>query len=278
MKNRILVPVCAIVVLFAGLQSAEAFRSVGDSAPARESRSLKVALGPRVESYSNSGCLRSEEQCGPDEFQFTATPGELHVLHENALYNCCPDDIMVSLSVEGTLLRLTERAIVTDGCDCMCCYNVEATVVRLQPGTYTVEFCWFDYDFYEKRCHIEEVEIPEDGPRVEDYSNSGCLRTEEQCGLDEIELATEPGTLHILHSNALYNCCPDDIVISVAVDENLIMLTEEEILLDPCYCLCCYEVEGTVVDIPPGAYTVEFCWYDYDTDKVRCYVEDIDIP
>jgi hypothetical protein len=48
-----------------------------------------------------------------------------------------------------------------------------------------------------------------------------------------------------------------------------------EVLTMPCDCQCCYEVEATVVDLAPGEYTVEFCWYDYETAGERCYVEDI---
>ncbi|UCC32623.1 MAG: hypothetical protein JSU86_10135 [Phycisphaerales bacterium] len=44
----------------------------------------------------------------------------------------------------GAVLRLTEEEILTVPCHCTCCYNVEATVVDLAWGTYTIEFCWQD--------------------------------------------------------------------------------------------------------------------------------------
>ena len=58
----------------------------------------------------------------------------------------------------------------------------------------------------------------------------------------------------------------------------LYRLTEEEILTMPCYCICCYNVEATVVDLIPGPYTVEYCWYDYETDGEKCHQQDIVIP
>jgi hypothetical protein len=112
------------------------------------------------------------------------------------------------------------------------------------------------------------------------YSNSGCLEDggRQECGEDLIEFTVGPGILHLLHGNALYNCCPDDIVISVSLEGTLVRMTEEELLTDPCYCVCCYEVEAAVIDIAPGAYTVQFCWFDYDINDQRCYEGPIVIP
>ena len=35
------------------------------------------------------------------------------LVHGNATYNCCPDDIVLSLTVEGNTLRLTEEEVLT---------------------------------------------------------------------------------------------------------------------------------------------------------------------
>ena len=115
-------------------------------------------------------------------------------------------------------------------------------------------------------------------PCLADYSNTGCLEEPPPgypCGDDQIHLTVEGSTLHVLHTNATYNCCPYDIVISLSVQGPVLALTEEEILTDPCYCICCFEVAATIVDLAPGQYTVEFCWFDYDTNQEECYFEDI---
>ncbi|MBN2562383.1 MAG: hypothetical protein JXQ75_15775 [Phycisphaerae bacterium] len=120
-------------------------------------------------------------------------------------------------------------------------------------------------------------------PHMGDHSNSGCLpgpgRDAWQCEEDDvIELTVDGYALHVLHRNATYNCCPDDIVITLIVEGSLLRLTEEEIATEPCYCICCYDVEGTVLDLAPGEYTVEFCWFDYETEDERCHLEDIVVP
>jgi len=278
---------------------------------------------PRIEDYGRSGCLDDPNDpwyppCGGDEIELTVEGNTLHVLHRNATYNCCSDDIVISLSAEEDLLMLTEDEIVPDPCYCLCCYNVEATVVDLAPGTYTVEFCWYDYETYQLTCYWEDIVIPRGGgdpprpdppvlsdpndvahsgappvppmdisplppPHIDGHLHSGCRDDPNDpwfppCGDDEIELTVDGSTLHVLHRNATYNCCPDDIVISLSVEENLLILDEEEILTNPCWCICCYNVEATVVDLAPGTYTVEFCWFDYEAFEVTCYWEDIVVP
>jgi len=245
--------------------------------------SFQAGSGPRMGDVTDSGCLEPPGE-GPcpedDEIQLTVQENTLHILHANATYNCCPDDIVISLTVEGNVLHLIEEEILTDPCWCICCYEVEGTVVDLAPGEYTVEFCWYDYDTGQVRCHVQDIVIPP-GPRVGSYVDSGCLEPPGSGSCpedDEISLTVDGNTLHVLHANATYNCCLDEIVISLSVEGTLLRLTEEEIVPDPCYCICCYNVEATVVDLVPGEYTVEFYWYDYETDQEQCYVEIIVVP
>lgn len=123
--------------------------------------------------------------------------------------------------------------------------------------------------------------IPE--PQLEEYSNSGCLPDNQLaaeddqypfCGGDQMEIIVEGRTIHIVHRNATYNCCPDDIEVKLAVEGNSLLLTETEIITTPCPCLCCYDVESTIVDLWPGVYVVEYCWHDYETGD-ECHTEEV---
>jgi hypothetical protein len=79
--------------------------------------------------------------CGDDEIVAEVTGNVIHLTHFNAFYNCCPDDISVTMVVEGNLLRLQETESNV-GCRCMCCYTVESEIADLEPGEYTIEYCW----------------------------------------------------------------------------------------------------------------------------------------
>jgi hypothetical protein len=289
--------------------------------PATPSATEPLGDPPRVSEYANSGCKRDD--VGPceegDMVEFTVDGSTLQVLHTNATYNCCPDDIVISLSIEGDVISLKEEEILTLPCYCVCCYDVEATVVDLAPGEYTVEFCWYDYETYEEHWYSEDIVIGsgerflrdgsggssddsavspdlggprtpvpvepaaedrESTPHVDEYSNTGC-RVDDLGPCDEddvIELTVDGTTLHVLHANTTYNCCLDDIVISLTMEGDVITLTEEEIATMPCWCICCYDVEATIVDLAPGEYTVEFCWYDYELYEDRCHYEEIVVP
>jgi hypothetical protein len=274
---------------------------------------------PRVLEYHNSGCKRdADEPCSEDdEILLTVEGNTLYLLHRNATYNCCPDEIAISLMVQGTTLMLTEEEVLTIPCDCNCCYDVEATIVDLAPDSYTVQFCWFDYEIWSERCDVQEIEVPTQRearsgsapspdagttaqdrpevpgkspstgadpvpltppvPHVADQQYDGCLRDEDlPCpDPDAFILTVEGSTLHVLHESATYNCCLDEITITLSMEGDILKLTEEEIVTLGCWCICCYEAEATIVDLAPGIYTVEFYWFDYETWQEQCYVEEI---
>ncbi|UCG33957.1 MAG: hypothetical protein JSU68_04830 [Phycisphaerales bacterium] len=119
-------------------------------------------------------------------------------------------------------------------------------------------------------------------PYLADDWYDGCLPgrggARDPCGEDELELSVEDGTLHAVHRNALYNCCLDEIVISLTMEDDVLRFDEVEILTMPCWCECCFDAGATVVDLAPGTYTVEFCWFDYDTWQEQCLEQAVVIP
>ena len=125
-------------------------------------------------------------------------------------------------------------------------------------------------------------------PRIEEYSNSGCLpgsaidssgdQYPDWCDdPDEIEIFVEGYVIHVTHRNVIYNCCTDDIEVSMSVEGNLLRLWEKEILTHPCYCLCCYDLKTSIVGFLPGVYALEYCWEAYETEP-ECYTDEIVIP
>jgi len=123
-----------------------------------------VPLPPFVVSFSDSGCLQDPNDatqwpCDEDEIELTLHGNTLRAVHRNATYNCCAADIVVFSTFDGDVLRLTEEEILILPCFCTCCYDVEATVVGLLPGTYTVEYCWEDDELGEQ-CRTEEIVVP----------------------------------------------------------------------------------------------------------------------
>jgi hypothetical protein len=66
------------------------------------------------------------------------------------------------------------------------------------------------------------------------------------------------GILLLQHVNSGFNCCPDEILGDVTITGNHITLTETE-SLEPsggCFCLCLFDVDYQISDLPPGEYTI----------------------
>ncbi|UCE59416.1 MAG: hypothetical protein JSU63_18480 [Phycisphaerales bacterium] len=123
---------------------------------------------PRIENSSHSGCLRGTRvdskgnvpyPCEDEAFYFAAEDGRLHIVHENTVHDCCVEDLAATLSIDGNVLSLCERGTTPIPCDCICCFNVETTVVDLAPGAYTVEYCTY-WCGEGAECHVEEIMIP----------------------------------------------------------------------------------------------------------------------
>lgn len=120
-------------------------------------------LEPDLHGCTYDGCLEAAEPadgfCEEDTFELIVQGNSLTVAHLSASYNCCLDEITVTLNVEGNLLSFLEEEWLSTPCFCVCCYNVSASVVDLAPGTYTVEYCWYDYESGDTQCHVQDVVI-----------------------------------------------------------------------------------------------------------------------
>jgi hypothetical protein len=82
--------------------------------------------------------------CGEDVFSWISAKRTVQIVHTNAAYNCCVEDIVVALSSDGGVLRLTEAEVLPAPCDCLCCYEIVATLADLEPGDQALEYCWTD--------------------------------------------------------------------------------------------------------------------------------------
>ncbi|MCU0286629.1 MAG: hypothetical protein MUF15_09540 [Acidobacteria bacterium] len=62
-------------------------------------------------------------------------------------------------------------------------------------------------------------------------------------------------TLGLKHSNAYFNCCPNNIFAEFTFNDNQIIITEKE-SASLCYCICYYDLYYQIQNIPPGTYTI----------------------
>jgi hypothetical protein len=83
--------------------------------------------------------------------------------------------------------------------------------------------------------------------------------------------------VRVFHTGALYNCCPTRFDYDVFVEWSSILVVENEILENPCYCVCCIDLETEIEGLAPGAYVLVFRWYDYETYEWRDWPLEIEV-
>ncbi len=90
---------------------------------------------------------------------------------------------------------------------------------------------------------------------------------------DVVTATVEGSNIRILHTAALYNCCPDMIFYTVDIPEpGTLHVTETEV--NPqCTCLCCYNLVCGIYDVPAGSYLIDFEWEDMEHGTTHVYLE-----
>jgi hypothetical protein len=88
---------------------------------------------------TQSAVVPSGEGGGEAQVEVFVDGLRVYVDHKNAMFNCCLDAIVVSFTRDGGLLMLREEEKVTMPCDCICPFEVSATIDVPSTGTYTLE-------------------------------------------------------------------------------------------------------------------------------------------
>jgi hypothetical protein len=72
--------------------------------------------------------------------RFSATVDGNHILFEDMMVaNCCPDELLVEMTVDGAIITVNEIEHTSMPCLCICDFPVTATLGPFEPGTYTLE-------------------------------------------------------------------------------------------------------------------------------------------
>ncbi len=116
---------------------------------------------------------------GQDYFRTSVETGVVTIIHENALYNCCPDRFDYAIAQEGNQISVVETEVVSIPCACLCCYALPVAVGPLPPGQYQIDFSWHDYETGDParlpRRDGPRVERTTGGPAPEDFDRSPAV-------------------------------------------------------------------------------------------------------
>ncbi|UCH82949.1 MAG: hypothetical protein JSW50_10790 [Candidatus Latescibacterota bacterium] len=208
--------------------------------------------------------------------------GSLNITHINAGFNCCPGELIAAVDITNNVITITEGESQS-ACRCLCLYDVEYEIVDLAPGIYTIRFVEiytnekddvleYTVDLTEEPTGLHCVERDhypwDDGtgsgePAGRLTGASGCNDFGATGAFDVTPPNEDCVDYHyngnnillLTHLNAGFNCCPV-IGADIAIEENNITITEKEIS-GLCDCLCLFDLDYEIVNIPPGVYTIK---------------------
>jgi hypothetical protein len=205
--------------------------------------------------------------------------GVLSLTHVDAALNCCPKPSL-TIEVQGDTIFVNEAD--SGMCDCNCLYDIEYKVAHLTPGIYrivvaeAVSGAGAPLDFRVDLTHwptgsfcVDRPQYPwGSAPSGTVVSQSGCkshmaaagvtsLTPDQSCVDIQYDGA---GTLTMTHGNAGFNCCPENLSAQFSFDGSTITVTESETFGEygPCLCMCLFDLEFRINNLPPGQYRIVF--------------------
>ncbi len=208
--------------------------------------------------------------------------GNLRLDHINAGFNCCPGDITADISIRNDTIFIAE-AESDPACRCLCLFDVSYLIENLSPGEYYIRITGlylneedqpveFSVDLESRPSGMEcfhrdhypwdtGYSYREPEGKLIDYSGckgtvTGISDVEVPEGLDCVEcFYSGSNVLSLKHLNAAFNCCPGEIISDIVVRNDSIIITEDE-TEGLCDCICLFDLEYEIINIPTGEYTV----------------------
>ncbi len=106
---------------------------------------------------------------------------DIHVFHDSALYNCCPEPITYEVHFGDATMFVVEHVAADPPCDCNCCFDLGVKIHDPPPGPWCVTFSWLDEETgtwveWHGQIVVPDVGQGYTGGEVEP-ENSGCLTT-----------------------------------------------------------------------------------------------------
>lgn len=97
-----------------------------------------------ITNVSHTGCKNNEKN-GLDSKSYNESTlklraikgGNMRVIHENAIHNCCAGTITANCQLRNDTIFVTEESSNND-CDCLCPYDLEYVINHLEEKEYVI--------------------------------------------------------------------------------------------------------------------------------------------
>ncbi len=78
----------------------------------------------------------------------------LKLTHINSIFNCCPEELSSSASLENNVIYIKEKESGDLMCDCLCYYDMSIELKGLEQQNYTFRIEKHDELYYEFKLNI----------------------------------------------------------------------------------------------------------------------------
>ncbi len=217
--------------------------------------------------------------CTGLSYDYDSEAGILSVTHFGAGFNCCTYP-SAEITFNDSLILIDENES-GEYCSCLCLFNIEYEFENITPGVYTIRFIEIyvgdeelplelTFDLVADPTGFISVErnnYPWDNSsnpvgKVIDISGCGGFQAG-KVGSDSsacINFSYDgDSVLTLVHTNAIFNCCPDTLWADFNTGYNLITIEEKESteIMGGCDCICNYDFNYIISDVTPGYYTIK---------------------
>lgn len=221
-----------------------------------------------------------------DSVEYSFSGNTLSFRHVNTAFNCCVESIYADFEFSGDTIRVREieELLNPGGCRCTCLNDVTWEIRNLDAGEYLIEVeqLYLEAECERHRFTVDLVDSPTgNGEIVRDHYPWGEPFPEpaielfyfSKCKGDDKENSALADTisgdcllysydgsslLSLTHINTAFNCCPDSFPVTISLSGDTLRIVENEMLdQGGCNCLCLYDLEYRVSDLPPGSYQLE---------------------
>ncbi len=229
----------------------------------------KVEGGPAEANPS----LSAGQNCVQYDYDGTGT---LSLTHVDAVFNCCIDYLTAQITIAGNTITISEGEVATNPCHCLCPYDLQMQIDNLPPGNYRVIVVnpYGNFGPGVVFDHTLDLSQAVSGEHCDEGSSEpvGYLLSNSECKTEGGAAQSSPsaadgesclqydydgtGTLSLTHLDAVFNCCIDYLTAVISIVGNTITITEDEVLSAPCDCVCPYDLQMQVENLPPGEYRI----------------------
>jgi len=220
-------------------------------------------------SHSQSDCIGDliyTDQKGDEETDFdgkidvSVKENNVTINHIGVVYNCAAVIKFITYFESEYEIVMIEHEILPMGpANCLCGFNLKTKIENLKPGSYSLRVYkeTTAYLFGEFEFEIEG-DFSYKSTNCKGKPTSGSYYSDESFSHDgKVTLTIDGNTLFMKHTDVEYNCAAH-ILLTSRVEDNVITFVELETYgkNGPVYCLCLFDVNGTLQNIEPGEYTV----------------------